>query len=142
MRKILAALLMLSVTAAWAQSMKVDESQQQVVKVAENKFWNFYIDRATMGKEGRFRVVSEVYDMKEAPKQLFHPDMRSMRATIEYDCQRGFFRGRKMTAYSGQMVTGQILREEAEKPDPNDKNWEDAMMSMPGAFVVKLVCSQ
>lgn len=93
-----------------------------------------------MAKEGHLRIVSEIWDMKEAPKQLFHPDTRSMRATIEYDCQRRFFRPRKMTAYSGQMGTGQPLREE-EEHSPRD-NWLDAMMSMPGAFVVQRVCSQ
>jgi hypothetical protein len=75
----------------------------------------------------------------QAKQLLFHPDMRSMRATIEYDCQRGFFRGRKIIAYSGQMGTGKVLREEEEAPRDD---WADAMMSMPGAFVVKLVCSQ
>jgi hypothetical protein len=40
------------------------------------------------------------------------------------------------------MGTGQILREAEEKPDPKDKDWLDAMMSMPGGSVVRLVCSQ
>lgn len=142
MRKVLAALLMLVAIATWAQWMKVDETQQQVVKVAENKYWNFYVDRPTIVREGQFRIVSEIWDMKETPKQLFHPDTRSRRAIIEYDCEKAFFRGRKMTAYSGQMGTGQILREAEEKPDPKDKEWLDAMMSMPGASVVRLVCSQ
>ena len=61
---------------------------------------------------------------------------------MESNREKGFWRSRKYTAHSGAMGTGQILREEEEKPDPNDKNWEDAMLSMPGAFVVKLVCSQ
>jgi surface-adhesin protein E len=138
MRGILAALLMLAASVAWAE-VKAEQTEQ-LVKLAENKSWDFYIDRATMAKEGRFRIVSEIWDMKEAPKQLMHPDTRSMRATIEFDCQRGFFRGRKLTAYSGQLGTSQILRE-VEERDPRD-DWEDAMMSMPGAFVVKLVCSQ
>jgi hypothetical protein len=139
MRVILAALLMLTATSTWAEWVKVNETEPPV-KVAENKWWDFYIDRATMAKEGHLRIVSEIWDMKEAPKQLFHPDTRSMRATIEYDCQRRFFRPRKMTAYSGQMGTGQPLREE-EEHSPRD-NWLDAMMSMPGAFVVQRVCSQ
>ena len=139
MRKILAALLMLSTTVAWNEWVKANE-MEPLVKVAENKWWDFYVDRATVKKEGTFRIVSEIWDMKETPKQLFHRDARSMRATIEYDCRRRSFSPRKMTAYSGQMGTGQILREEAEQNSGD--NWLDAMMSMPGASVVQLVCSQ
>ena len=138
MREILAALLMLAVTVAWADWVKASETEE-LVKVAENKSLDFYIVRTTMAKEGRFRIVSEIWDVKETPKQRIHPDTRSMRATIEYDCQRGAFRPRKLAAYSGQMGTGQLLREEE---GGTKDDWLDAMMSMPGAFVVKLVCSQ
>jgi len=72
MRKILAALLMLAATAAWAEWVKANETEQ-LVKVAETKSYNFYIDRATMEKEGRFRIVSEVYDLKEAPNPNISP---------------------------------------------------------------------
>jgi hypothetical protein len=73
--------------------------------VYETKTAVHYIDPDSIRKEGHFRKVSTLQDLK-APGERGE---RSMRALMEYDCRTRRVRPISATAHRGQMATGEIV---------------------------------
>ena len=63
-----AATLSIVATVAFANDAKT--STTDLMKMAENKMWAFYIDRDSMEKSGRYRKVTEIYDAKTTISSL------------------------------------------------------------------------
>jgi hypothetical protein len=94
-RCVLAVLFMLSVASASAGWDTV-----YVTKTAVH-----YVDPESIRKEGDFRKVLTLQDLKVQGKRGEH----SMRALMEYDCKNKRVRPISATAHRGQMATGEIL---------------------------------
>jgi len=138
-----AATLSIVATVAFANDAKT--STTDLMKMAENKMWAFYIDRDSMEKSGRYRKVTEIYDAKTTISSLpaatfLPPGTQSLQVVTEYDCDKGLYRPIKATAFAEPKGTGRVLRDEDIRASSPGDNWLDAVMSMPGAHVFVFVC--
>lgn len=92
----------------------------------------FYIDLATIRKEGNLRRVWEVLDLKQRRKD----GELSYRVRNEYDCKQERYRILSITSHSGQMAKGEIL-ESSSSPAP----WRDIPPDTTAKDSLKLVCT-
>ena len=95
MRIVLTALLMLTTTPAWAEWVRLNDTPNAA----------FYLDPATVRKDGNRRRVWELTDLKAR-------DLKgelSSRILIEYDCKEGRSRMLSLSAHAGPMATGKTL---------------------------------
>jgi len=95
MRSLLLALLIAVATPVWAKWVRVGES---------NKFF-LYQDSATIRKNGDFRTIWVLHDLKEKDSD----GEKSITLKHEYDCRGGRFRLLASGYYSGKMAKGKIL---------------------------------
>jgi len=65
----------------------------------------YYFDPATIVREGEFRRVWEIHDLRDKGSQ----GERSVLALVEYDCEGKRMRTLKATGRSLKMATGQII---------------------------------
>ncbi len=95
MRAILAALLMLAATCAWAEVVKVTETADTV----------FYVDAATITRNGNLRRAWTIQDYaKQEPNGT-----RSRRSLLEIDCTGERIRSLSVSEHSEPMAGGEIL---------------------------------
>jgi len=64
-----------------------------------------YIDPSTITRDGNFRKVWEIHDLKEKGSQ----GQRSVLASVEYDCAAKRMRTLKATGRSLRMARGEII---------------------------------
>jgi hypothetical protein len=76
------------------------------VKVAGNSYAFFYADPETFKKDGKFRRISELQDLKR--RNHLSGEM-SLRGIVEYDCKETTSRTLSYTSHSGPMATGDII---------------------------------
>lgn len=75
------------------------------VQVAESDKTVYYIDPATIRKNGNFRRYWSILDLKQPGKD----GEMSMRALVEYDCKEERSRHLSATVHSKPMASGEIL---------------------------------
>ena len=123
MRIVLTALLMLATAPAWAEWVKVDETDEVLI----------YVDPATIRKDGNLRRIWEMQDLKARDSD----GSLSRRALSEYDCKGKRLRLLSLSTHSGQMATGKIII----TVSPSGK-WDCAVPGTSGQTMLKFVCAR
>lgn len=123
MRIILCLLIAIVAAPAWAEWVSVGE---------DNKATG-YIDPATISKNGNFRKVWQLQDLKERGKD----GAMSRRVLWEYDCNEGRDRMLSISTYSEPMARGAILSEF----DPGESLTHITPNSR-SAIIIKIVCAK
>ena len=104
------------------------------VRVTGNAELTYYIDPATIRKDGNLRKVWSILDLKEPDKKSGE---LSSRTRQEYDCKEERYRFLSMTEHSGQMATGNTLKNINEPSE-----WWDVPPKSMNEIVLKAVCSK
>jgi hypothetical protein len=121
MRSLLTFSLLLSAAPAWAEWVKSGESKDVV----------YYVDPASIRKEGSVRRFWAVQDMRESSPG----GIMSIRALEEYDCAERKFRYLSISAHSGPMAGGQILL-----ADNLADEWSHLPPGAASSTIQKIVC--
>jgi hypothetical protein len=123
MRIFLTLLLMLAVTMARAEWVKVNETETGVV----------YLDPATIRKDGDLRRIWGLTDLKvrDAGGEL------SRRRLDEYDCKKERYRILSISTHSGSMAMGKILAR-----DSDSGEWQYAAPGSVAGDLLGFVCSK
>ncbi len=103
MRTLICILISLAAAPAWAEWVKLNETNEAIN----------YIDHATISKIGNLRKVWHVQDLKNRDE---HGEM-SRRALLEFDCMEERFRILSLSVHSELMAEGKLL-ESLEGPGP------------------------
>ena len=103
------------------------------MKVAESDSADHYIDPATIRRDGQFRGVWVVIDVKQRGKD----GVMSWRAQEEYDCKEGRYRILLPTGYSQPMAGGDVLRFEN-----GSGKWTYIAPDTPAETKRRLVCAK
>ena len=129
MRLVLSLLLTLAAAPAWAEW----------VKVTENDKATFYIDLATIRKDGGFSKVWAIQDMKQRDKG----GSMSWRALFEYDCKDERYRVLSSTTHSEAMAQGSVAQGNVVGPinTPNSL-WEYIPPGIPAEKALRIVCAK
>ena len=123
MRIVLTTLLMLATTTAWADWIKMSETDTAVI----------YLDPATHRVDGNLRGVWELHDLK-----VRDPDGElSRRSLREFDCKGDRLRILSMSTHSGPMATGKLLWS---GNDPSQ--WQYIAPGTSGASLLRAVCGR
>lgn len=124
MRIVLCLLIALVAAPAWAEWVAVGETKKNA---------NGYIDPATISKNGNFRKVWQLQDLKERGKD----GAMSRRVLWEYDCNEGRDRMLSISTYSEPMARGNSLSEF----DPGE-SWSHITPNTHSAIIIKIVCAK
>ena len=103
------------------------------VKVSENDAVFFYIDPATIRRNGDFRRVWEMRNMKKIDKD----GVMSVRALMEYDCKEERSRILSISEHSEPMLGGKVL---LSADDPS--TWRYAAPGTVFESTLKIVCAK
>jgi hypothetical protein len=123
MRFVLTFLLMLATTTACAEWLRLGETGTAA----------YYLDAATVRKDGSLRRVWELIDWKARL-----PDgQRSWRSLFEYDCKKERYRLVALSIHSGPMATGGILVSTS-----ISDNWDYLAPDTMVETKLRIVCSQ
>ena len=126
MRKgILMLLLLVVVVAAPARA--------EWVKAGEAGIATYYIDSATIRKEGDFRKVLQMHDFEEIQKG----GEMSRQGLMEYDCKAARYRLLEFTEYSEPMLGGKKL-----KSSDYQGRWAAVPPDTVNADILKSVCAR
>ena len=104
MRIVLSFLLLVAAAPALAEWVKVGESARTAYFVLSDETI-YYIDPATITRDGNFRRVWEIYNLSSKGSQ----GERSVLASVEYDCAGKRMRTLKATGRSQKMAQGAII---------------------------------
>lgn len=115
--------LMLCSSGAWAEW----------VKVHENGAAEFYIDIASIRKDGNLRTAWSLYDTKVKQNDY----SMSMKLKMEYDCRKEMARTLFISLHSDRMGNG-FVRDEASTPYSND--WKYIAPLSTDDYYLKIVC--
>jgi len=121
MRKCLIALLMLISCTAWAEW----------VQVADSSVSTYFIDRASIRKEGSLRKVWELENFKKQEKGV-----RSIRSRVEYDCKQERFKTLTFSTHTELMAQGQVIDN-----DIGNFPWREIPPKTVSARLFEYVCS-
>ena len=111
---------------AWAEWVLVTKSEERGVF--------FYIDPASIRKEGNLRKFWQLADFKELNKSID----KSFRSKFELDCKEEIFRVSSITTFSESMLKGNITNS---FNYPNSE-WESIAPGTMDADTMKYVCSK
>jgi hypothetical protein len=103
-------------------------------KVSENDYGNFYIDPATMLKNGS---IVRVWWIQNLIKRNQGGEL-SVRMRVEYDCKQERFRYLSFSTHSEAMASGKMLMNSEEGNFP----WRDTPRGSPSETRLKIVCSR
>ena len=103
-------------------------------RISGNAELTYYIDPATIRKDGNLRKVWSLLDRKEPDEKSAE---LSTRTRQEYDCKEERYRFLNMTEHSGQMATGNTL-----KSINTPSEWWDVPPKSMVEIVLKAVCSK
>lgn len=119
--RMLLCLLALVAVPAWAEWVKVAESNDATI----------YVDPATIRKDGDLRTVWTVHDLKEKGKS----GEMSRRALEAHDCKEARYRTLSYSLYPEPMSGGQLLR-------TNDyvSRWTVSVPDTPPWDIARFVC--
>jgi Surface-adhesin protein E len=104
MRIVLTFLLLMAAAPARAEWVEVGKSSKSAFSFLSRDA-AYYIDPASITREGNFRRVWEIHDLAEKGSQ----GERSVLASVEYDCADNRMRTLKATGRSQRMARGEIL---------------------------------
>jgi hypothetical protein len=104
MRIVLTFLLLMAATSAMADWVMVGKSSRTSYLVYSDETV-YYIDPASIAREGNFRRVWEIYELNDKGSE----GERSVLASVEYDCAEKRMRTLKATGRSLPMARGQII---------------------------------
>jgi hypothetical protein len=104
MRTILTFLLLMVAAPACAEWVKVGKPGTSSFSFLSRES-AYYIDPATIDKDGNMRKVWQIHDMKEKGSQ----GERSVLESVEYDCAAKRMRTLKATGKSQRMARGEII---------------------------------
>ena len=104
MRIVLTFLLLVAAGQARAEWVEVGKSSKSAFYFLSREA-AYYIDPATIAREGNFRRVWEIHDLAEKGSQ----GERSVLASMEYDCAEKRMRTLKATGRSLRMARGEII---------------------------------
>lgn len=123
MRLVLCLLLALAAAPAWAEWVKVSEHTESF----------FYIDPATIRRDGNLRRVWEIQDLKKRHKE----GEMSMRNLSEYDCKEERTRILSITGHSDPMAGGKTLFSES-----GPGKWDDIAPGTVSQKMMRIVCAK
>jgi hypothetical protein len=112
MRVVLTLLLISAAAPAWADWVKMGQTEKTVLYVMSDKTV-FYIDPSTVTKDGNLRKVWEIHDLSDKGPL----GERSILIQVEYDCAEKLMRPLHASAKSRPMAQGEILKVEAPAED-------------------------
>ena len=104
MRVVLIILLLLAAAPTRAEWVQMGKSSKSAYIVLTDETV-YYIDPATITKEGNFRRVWEIHDLGSKGSQ----GERSILASVEYDCAQKRMRTLKANGKSLRMARGEII---------------------------------
>ncbi len=116
--------LLLLAGAAWAEW----------VAVYANAEASFYIDPASIRKEGALLKVAGLQDLKQRDVDR----AMSRRAQAEYDCQSGRYRLVSLVVYAEPMARGKVLW----SMDANPDGWTTVPPGTGVDVILELACTQ
>ncbi len=120
--RVILCLLALVTAPAWAEW----------VEVSKDDDTTYYINVATISKNGNIRKVWVVNDLKEADQGVM-----SRRALIEHDCKDKRYRLLSISAHSGPMLGGKMLAS-SDKPG----NWKTNPFVDAFAAMLEILCAR
>jgi hypothetical protein len=112
MRAVLMLLLISAAAPAWADWVRIGQTEKTVLYVMSDKTV-FYIDPSTVTKDGNLRKVWEIHDLSDKGPL----GERSILIQVEYDCAEKLMRPLHASAKSKPMAQGEILKVEAPAED-------------------------
>jgi hypothetical protein len=121
MKKLLLVLLLVT-NSAWAEWVKISETEDAV----------FYIDPTTLRKSGNLRRIWAFEDIKKSID-----GMLSSRSRDEYDCKNERHRSLAFSAYSASMLKGKTLGS-----SDSETEWQDIPPNTPRETTLRFVCSR
>lgn len=126
MKKLLTTLLVSLVLSgsAWAEW----------VKVANNDFADYYIDPATIRKDGNLRKVWQIQNLKQRDKE---GGRLSSRSRWEFDCKQERSRPLSFSTHSEAMASGTTLMSHSASDQ-----WDDIPPESISEAVLKIVCAK
>lgn len=125
--RLIVTLLLLSLTApAWAEWVKIAESNLRVL----------YYNPDAIDKQDNLRRVWTLQDNK----QRNHNGALSTRDLSEFDCKAGRQRLLSYSAYSEQMARGATIKQRRYAPGEPDGKWFNITPDTFSAHLLKLVC--
>jgi len=104
------------------------------VRVAGMESASTYIDPATLRKEGNFRNVWVLQELKQRSKD----GELSRRARVEYDCKQERKRVLYLSTHSDSMLGGVTLFSQ----EFADANWGSVPPDTANATILKIVCAK
>lgn len=123
MKKLLIAMVLLATGSAWAEWVKVGETDDA----------NIYIDPASIRKDGNLRRVWQIQDLKQRDKE---GGEMSRRVRKEYDCKQERHRNLSFSTHSEPMAGGKTLVSGGE-----ETKWRDTPPDSAAEAIQKLVCA-
>ena len=124
-KSLLLPLLLLATGSAWAGWEEVGESSTETT---------FYIDRATIRKDGNLRRMWEVLDLKQRGKD----GGISFRTKNEYDCKGERYRILASSSHAEPMAGGKTIFSFGEDPS----GWRDIPPRTPSEAKLRIACAQ
>ena len=115
-------LLLIVAAPARAEWVKVDVSEDS----------SFYIDPATIRRDGEMVAVWQLQDLKQSRSGVM-----SLRVLSEDACKEKRFRVLAVSGYSGSMLSGDVIS----SPTPSGK-WDHIPADTVGATILRLVCAK
>jgi len=116
---------MLVANPAWAEWIKVVENQKIGI--------SFYLNLATIRKDGNSRKIWEIQDLQQPNKKGY----MSLMQRLEYDCKEERFRTLFISSHTGSMGTGEILLSGSITGE-----WVDISPDSYSEIVLKMVCAK
>jgi len=104
------------------------------VKVAENDIADYYIDPASIRKDGNLRKVWQIQNLKQQDKE---GGELSRRSRDEFDCKQERYRTLSVSEHSGPMASSTTLSS-SEGPF----RWREIPPGAIGETVLKIVCAK
>ena len=121
--------------AAWVACLALaGPARAEWVAVYANAEASFYIDPASIRKEGALLKVAGLQDLKQRDVDR----AMSRRAQAEYDCQSGRYRLVSLVVYAEPMARGKILW----SMDANPDGWTTVPPGTGVDVILELACAQ
>ncbi|NJD35363.1 MAG: hypothetical protein FIA96_11120 [Betaproteobacteria bacterium] len=121
--RIILCLLALVAAPAWAEWVKMDETDTGT----------YYIDPSTIRKNGQFRKVWQVQDLKQRARG----GEMSQRVLWEFDCREKRFRFLSYSTHFEPKATGKTLVSEGDTDD-----WDSVPPDSAAEAILKFVCAK
>lgn len=109
-------------------------------RIVETSNTTFYIDQATIHKEGHLTTVNELQDFLQNSQAT----VLSLQSHKEYDCKAGTFRILDATPFSGNMTSGTALTMTRDDKEKFLKigQWQTIEKNAPLQIILSTVCHE